>query len=81
MHAVVGHGALVSVYTVVSVLLVAWRTLAGVGASGVVACLLRATSVSTCRTLIYVSAEVLLICSVSRCTTDGPAGLSAPLVA
>lgn len=41
-------------YTVVSVLLVAWRTLAGVGASGVVARLFRATSVSTCRTFIYV---------------------------
>lgn len=79
MHAVVGQGALVSVHTVVSIPLVAWRTLTGVGASGVVARLFRATSVSTCRTLIYVSAEVLLICSESSCTGDGPAGLSEPL--
>lgn len=39
---------------VISVPLVARRTLAGVGASGVVARLFRATSVPTCRTLIYV---------------------------
>lgn len=41
-------------HTVVSVPLVALRTLAGVGASGVVACLVRAASVSTCRAFIYV---------------------------
>lgn len=65
VHAVVCQGTLISVYTVVSVPLVAWRTLAGIGASGVVASLIRATSVSTCRTFVYVSAEVLVICSES----------------
>lgn len=79
VHAVVGQGTLVSVHTVVSIPLVAWRTLAHVGASGVVARLLGATSVSTCRTFIYVSAEVLFICSESGCTADGPSGLRAPL--
>lgn len=76
VHAVLGKCALVFVHTVVSAPLIAWRTLAGVGASGVEARLFRATSVSTCRTFIYVFALVLFIYSESSCTADG---LSAPM--
>lgn len=72
VHAVVGQGTLIFVYTVLSTPLVAWRTLAGVGASGVVARLLWATGVSSCCTFIDISAQVLLICSESGSTAYGP---------
>lgn len=72
VHAVVGQGALVSVDTVVSTPLVSWRTLACVGSSGIDARLLRPAGVLACRAFIYVSAEVLVICSVSWCTASGP---------
>lgn len=80
VHAVVGHGTLIFVNAVISVPLVARLTLADVSAPGVEACLIGATCVSTCGTFIYVSAEVLVICSESSRTTDGPAGLRDPLV-